>query len=78
MSRSAGQGFLPAAEEVLKKAQKPMRCGDIVAKATEQGLLESRGKTPEKTLHALFRRSIEREGTACRFYSPKPGYFALR
>lgn len=78
MSRPAGNGFLPAAEAVLKRAGKPLRCREIVERATAAGLLDSSGKTPEKTLYAMLERNISAEGSNCRFKKFKSGLYELR
>jgi len=78
MPKRAGEGFLPAAEAVLKPAGKPLSCREIVERATAAGLLDTAGKTPDKTLYALFERHISAEGNSCRFKKAKPGLYELR
>jgi len=78
MPRRAGSGFLPAAEAVLKRAGKPLTCREIVDKATASGLLDSMGKTPEKTLYALLERHIAAEGSKCPFRRAEAGMYELR
>lgn len=78
MTRPAGQGFLPAAETILKRAGRPLTCREIVERATEAGILDSRGKTPWNTLSALLNRHIEAEGDQCRFQKVGPGKFELK
>lgn len=78
MPRRAGDGFLPAAETVLKRAGKPLSCREIVERATASGLLDSAGKTPDKTLYALLERHISADGSNCRFKKVKPGLYELR
>lgn len=78
MPRTAGRGFLPAAEIVLKRAGRALPCREIVERAIEAGLLDSAGKTPEKTLYALLQRHIAAEGTKCRFKKAGRGLYELR
>lgn len=78
MPRRAGSGFLPAAEAVLRRAGKPLTCREIVDKAAAAGLLDSMGKTPEKTLYALFELHIAAEGVKCQFRKVKAGLYDLR
>lgn len=78
MPKRAGQGFLPSAETVLRRAGKPLNCREIVERATNSGLLQSRGRTPDKTLYALLIRSINAEGGDSRFREAAPGLFELR
>ena len=78
MPKPAGTGFLPAAEAVLKRAGKPLTCREIVERSTEAGLLDSSGKTPDKTLYALLERRIAAEGANCRFKKAGRGLYALR
>lgn len=78
MPKRVGVGFLPAAESVLSRSKKPLTCAEIVREAQAKGLIQTEGKTPEKTLYALLRRAMEREGKNCKFYSPEKGTYALR
>ncbi|WP_421044986.1 winged helix-turn-helix domain-containing protein [Paraburkholderia sp. A1RI-2L] len=78
MVRRTGNGFLPAAEAVLKRAGKPLSCREIIERAIAAGLLESSGKTPTKTLYALFERHISAEGNHCKFKKTQPGLYELR
>jgi len=74
----AGEGFLPAAEVVLRRATKPLTCREIVEKAVAYGGLRSAGKTPRNTLYALLTRDIEKNGTGSAFKKAGPGLFQLR
>lgn len=60
---AAGAGFLPSARSVLKRARTPLTCAEIVERAVSEGLLQSQGKTPAKTLHAALSRHIQRSGS---------------
>lgn len=44
---------------VLKHAKRPMTCRKIIERATEDGLLNSRGKTPVNMLYALLSRHVQ-------------------
>ena len=78
MPKPAGRGFLASAEIVLRKAGKPLNCSEIVARATRDGLLETSGRTPQNTLHALLTRHISAEGSKCKFRRLEGGLFDLR
>ena len=53
--------FLDAAEEVLRTAKRPLSAREITEIALSQGLIESRGKTPEATMTArLYTASVDR------------------
>ena len=76
--RSQGAGYLDAAEKVLRSARKPLRCRDIVQRASDAGLLHATGETPEKTLHAMLIRHILRLGNSGTFKKVSKGLFDLR
>lgn len=78
MAKRAGEGFLPAAEKILRRAGKPLTCREIVDRAIQAGLLDSAGKTPEKTLYALLYRHLQSEGANCKFKKVGPGRYDLR
>lgn len=78
MPKRAGMGFLPAAETILRRAGKPLTCREIVERAIQAGLLNSSGKTPEKTLYALFQRHLAIEGKNCKFRKVGPGKYEVR
>lgn len=44
--------FLGAAEEVLRKSRKPLTVREITERALKQGLVHTKGKTPEATMSA--------------------------
>ncbi len=67
---------LNAAAEVLKKAGKPMRCIELIAAMSQQGLWSSPGgKTPSATLHAAIGKEIIRLGRTARFKKINRGQF---
>lgn len=74
MPKKAGVGFLPSAKRVLAAARKPLTAGEIVARAVDMGLLESSGKTPANTLHALLMRHIRQDGRAAEFERVEGGF----
>ena len=49
--------FLEAAEEILRKARRPLTVEEITAKALERGLIRSSGKTPTATMSAALYRA---------------------
>ncbi|MCC5977559.1 MAG: winged helix-turn-helix domain-containing protein [Salinarimonas sp.] len=61
MGRHSGSTFVNVAVMILVDRQRPMRCSEIIARAVASGKLYSRGKTPEKSLHAAISRSIARD-----------------
>lgn len=77
MPRRAGEGFIASALIVLKYAKSSMTCREIVEQAKEDGLLDSLGKTPEKTLHASLSRDIRGKGKRSEFRKDGPGKFIL-
>jgi len=77
MPQRAGHGFIASARSVLKRAKAPLRCREIIERAALEGLLTSRGKTPEKTLHALLSRHIQRKGANAEFQRLPDGKFTL-
>lgn len=76
--KRAGEGFLPTAKVVLRRATKPLTCREIVERAVAYGGLQSGGKTPHSTLYALLTRDIARNGTGSAFKKVGPGLFQLR
>lgn len=50
--------FFDAATEVLRAARQPLTAKEIVQLATERGLLQPRGKTPEASMSAELYRSV--------------------
>ena len=74
MPKRAGIGFLPSAKRVLSVARRPLAAKEIVTRAMDMGLLETQGKTPENTLHALLMRHIREQGRACEFEQVEGGF----
>jgi restriction system protein len=52
-------GFLDAAEEVLKQAGEPLHYREITERAIAQGLIETKGQTPARTMNAQLSTSIQ-------------------
>ncbi|MGH7691191.1 MAG: winged helix-turn-helix domain-containing protein [Candidatus Dormibacteria bacterium] len=50
--------FLAAAKTVLKAANHPLTTGELTALALEQGLITTKGKTPEHTMAAKLYTAI--------------------
>jgi len=53
-------GFEIATVSVLRKARNPLSVGEISAILLAEKLIKTTGKTPEKTLYTLIRRSNQR------------------
>lgn len=73
--------FLDAAHEILRQAEQPLHYREITRRALEQGLIESRGKTPEATMNAQLATNIKRAvegGPPSRFVRVGRGVFGLR
>lgn len=51
-------GFLEAAEEVLKQEGQPLHYDEITKRAMDLGLIETKGKTPNRTMNAQISTSI--------------------
>ena len=52
-------GFLDAAKEVLKRAGEPLHYREITGRAIAQGLIETKGQTPARTMNAQLSTSIQ-------------------
>lgn len=69
---------LNAAAQVLAKAGKPMRAGELIAAMAEKGLWKSPGgKTPEATLYAAMMREARDKKAESRFKKIDRGQFAF-
>lgn len=72
--------FLDAAHEILKQAGQPLHYREIARRSLEQGLIESRGKTPEATMNAQLAVNIkwaEEGGPPSPFVRVGRGLFGL-
>jgi len=74
---TAGAGFMVSARAVLKRTRTSLTCREIVHRASAAGLLDSGGRTPEKTLYALLSRDIRRKRDRSEFRKVGPGQFIL-
>jgi restriction system protein len=73
--------FLDAAYEILKQAGQPLHYREITRRALGQGLIESKGKTPEATMNAQLAVNIKRAeegGPPSPFVRGGRGVFGLR
>ena len=73
--------YLELATKILRVAQLPLTSREIIARATDLGLLTepyNRAATPHRTIHARLAKSIRREGERSAFYRFAPGTFGLR
>lgn len=69
--------FLEAAQEILRRAKRPLTVEEITAKAIQRGLIDPSGKTPTATMSAALYRApadarIRREAQTVRVRA-KPG-----
>jgi hypothetical protein len=70
---------IEAALAVLKKAEEPLTCKQLVEAMAERKLWASPGgKTPDATLYASITREIATKGNEARFVKAAPGRFAAR
>ena len=58
--------FSDCAIKVLKKAEGPLKVGEITRRAIQAGL-QTRGKTPSATMRGIIEKSISRKGNASPF-----------
>jgi restriction system protein len=73
--------FLDAAHGILKQAGQPLHYREIARRALEQGLIESKGKTPEATMNAQLATKIKRaaeDDPPSLFVRVSRGVFGLR
>ncbi|MCS6883943.1 MAG: winged helix-turn-helix domain-containing protein [Acidobacteriota bacterium] len=71
-------GYKEAAIEVLRKEQRPMTAREIVARATQLGLLQVSGRTPDASLAGRIYTDIQRHGEDSLFVQVGPRTYALR
>ncbi len=69
---------IDAAEKVLAEAGTPLSYREITDRALLADLWQTKGKTPEATIHAQLAVDIANQGIASRFQRTAPGVFALR
>jgi HB1, ASXL, restriction endonuclease HTH domain len=53
--------LLDIAVMAIEAAQKPLTCREIIEWAKRRGKSVTRGRTPDKTLHAMISRNIARD-----------------
>lgn len=70
--------FLNAAEIILQRFAIPLNITDIVDRALEEGILKSKGKTPENTMRARLSEHIRDLGKNSTFLRVGTNKFALR
>ena len=70
--------FLDAAEQVLKKSNKPLHYKKITRGIITEKLVETSGKTPDATLNALLGTDIKVNAEKSRFMRTARGIFGLR
>jgi restriction system protein len=69
---------IDAAEKVLAEAGTPLSYRAITTRVLEADLWQTKGRTPEATIHAQLAVDIANQGAASRFQRTAPGVFALR
>jgi len=69
---------IDAAEKVLAEAGTPLSYREITTRVLEADLWQTKGKTPEATIHAQLAVDIANQGAASRFQRTAAGVFALR
>jgi HB1/ASXL restriction endonuclease-like protein with HTH domain len=69
--------FKVAAIKILQKAKNPMHIDDITKLALEQGLIETTGLTPERTMSTGIRRDIRSKGKNSAFVQVNEAAFSL-
>lgn len=75
---SANKHFLKAAEQALRRLQRPAYVRDILQYAVSEGLLVTDGSTPVNTLRARLSEDMIRRGEDSIFVRVGPNKFALR
>jgi predicted RNA-binding protein len=70
--------FLDAAEEILRKSNKPLHYKEITKKILAEELIKTSGKTPEASLNAMMGIDIKINGEKSRFLRTSKGSYGLR
>lgn len=70
--------FITAAEIILRKFGKPLKVNDILDQAIKEGLIKSKGKTPENTMRARLSEHIREHKDQSIFIRVRSNIFALR
>ena len=70
--------FLDAAEQILKRSNKPLQYKEITKQILAEKLVETSGKTPEATLSAMMGTDIKVNAEKSRFLRTSKGFFGLR
>jgi DNA-directed RNA polymerase delta subunit len=70
--------FLEAAYKILKRENKPLTSEEITKIALRYKLIETSGKTPERTMGAQIYMDIKRKGNKSRFVKIEKGIFGLK
>jgi hypothetical protein len=68
---------LSAAAQVLADAGEPLSAGEIVKRMLENGLWQTKGRTPQATLYSALLRRIRKDGANSRFRKVDCGRFEL-
>lgn len=70
-------GFLEAAKEILKMKKQPLHYTEITRFAIEEGLLSTKGLTPEASMNALIATDIKKKGIASDFAKVGKGVYSI-
>ncbi|WP_436032308.1 winged helix-turn-helix domain-containing protein [Caulobacter sp. LjRoot300] len=69
--------LLTAAEEVLRRTNRPMTCRELATESLKLGLIRKHGTTPEKTLSTSLNRSITNRGISSPFIKVHRGLYGI-
>ncbi|MEX0654859.1 MAG: winged helix-turn-helix domain-containing protein [Phycisphaeraceae bacterium] len=75
--KRSGPSLIDAAITVLRDAEGPLTCSQMIEAIFERKLWSSSGKTPAATLYSAILREIQKKGDASRFAHVDRGQFAL-
>jgi hypothetical protein len=65
--------FLEAAYQILKSSRRPLTTQEITKRALEQGLIDTRGKTPAATMSAVLYQALRTGSNLVKLDDPGPG-----
>lgn len=70
--------FIKTAQIILEEKGNPMSAFQIIKEAIQKNLINTKGKTPERSMGARIYIDIKRKGDQSLFYKAEKGYFGLR
>ncbi len=65
--------FLEAAIQILRSSQRPLTTREITERALEAGLINTHGKTPNRTMGAVLYRALHTDGELVKTADPGTG-----